>query len=256
MKAFISHSHAQADDADALALALRGAGHKAVLDRDFLKGGDEFHAALRKAIQSADLFVFLISPQSVREGSFARAEVEFFRQRWNNPMGRVLPVMWVETPLADVPPYLQAPTILRPGGNPVAETTARVTDIARARRMRWLPGCIGGVAVAGVVAAVWWPHKIEPAPSCLLRAELISTPARATTVDAGIAGSPRSFIVGADRVAQLDIGGLTAASTVWTLDLGGVDGRSLGRFELRGCPPSKVDLDDGHGTQVRIEPRH
>jgi len=269
MKVFVSHSHAQANDADALALALRGAGHEAILDRDFVKGGDEYNAALRNAIQSSDLFVFLISPEAVRKGCFALSEVEFARQRWNNPVGRVLSVMWVATPLEDVPKYLQAPTILYPSGNPVAETVARVTDIARQqaveaaaladrarrRRTRQVLGGVGAIVVAGVLGAVFWPHKVEPARACLLRVEIVSTTARATTVDAGIPGALHSFIVGADGAAQLDIVGLTDASTAWTLDPSGADGKSLGRFELRGCPPTKMDLDDGHGTRLRIEPR-
>jgi hypothetical protein len=264
MKTFVSHSHAQADDADALALALRGAGHDAVLDRDLVKGGDEYNAGLRAALQATDLFIFMITPDAVRKGCFALSEVEFARQRWPNPVGNVLPVMWQPTPMPDIPRYLRAPSILHPVGNAVTETVARVSDIAAKRgaggdgrkRRRLLLGLGGALLIAGAIAAVLWPRAPAPEPLCLVRALVTASPTPVSTLDAGQPGGVRSFIVGADGAAQLDIVGLTDAAPRWTIEIAGADGQTAARFELRGCPDGPQELADGKGRSIRVEPRN
>jgi uncharacterized protein HemX len=66
----------------------------------------------------------VITPDSVAPGSYALAELGFAKNRWPRPAGYVLPVMIVPTPMASVPPYLAAVTILQPTGEAVAETVA------------------------------------------------------------------------------------------------------------------------------------
>lgn len=270
MKIFISHSHVQAADADALALALRGAGHDAVLDRDLVKGGDEYNVGLRAALQAADLFIFMISPDSVRKDCYALSEIQFARQRWPSPFGNVLAVMWKPTPMDDIPEYVQAPSILHPAGNAVAETVARVSDIAakldeevataaaqrlRQRRLHVI-GLSAVFAIAGLIGAVLLRTGPDPQPLCLLRAVVKASPSPVTTVEAGTAGAVRSFIVGADGVAQLDVLGLTDTATPWTIEIADTDGRPPARFELRGCPNQPQELGNGHGRSVRVEPRN
>jgi hypothetical protein len=265
MKTFVSHSRAQAGDADALALALRSAGHEAVLDRDLLKGGDEFNARLRAELQGCDLFVFMISPDSVRKGCFALTEVEWARERWPGPAGNVLPVMWLPTPMEDVPQYLRTPTILFPVGNAVAETVAAVSDIAAeraarqavldARRRRWWVGG-GGVLVLGVgLAAALWPRGPGPLALCLVDVHVKASPAPVTTVDAGAAGAAASHsVIGGNGIAVVEIAGLTDAETRWTIDLADANGRSAARFELKGCPRKPQELEDGHGSRIVVGP--
>lgn len=269
MKVFISHSRAQAGDADALALALRSAGHEAVLDRDLLKGGDEFNARLRSELQACDLFVFMITPDSVRNGSFARTEAEWARERWPNPVGNVLPVMWQATPLNDIPQYLRTPTFVTPVGNAVAETVGRVSDIAaeratrqaqadaqrERRRRRWMVGGGGVLALAVGVAVALWPRG--PGPQALCRVDVLvkHAPVPATTVHAGLRNAAAtSALIGGNSVAVVEIVGLTDAKTGWTIELADAKGNPAGRFDLQGCPRDKQELKDERGAIILVEP--
>ena len=258
MKTFISHSHAQAVDADRLALALRNASHDALLDRDLLGPAEEYHARLRTALQSVDLFVFLITPDAVRPGCFALSEVDFARQRWQRPAGRVLPVMWQPTDMAQVPEYLKSVNIVQPKGNAVTETVAAVDSMAATRRWRRQRQTAAVVAVVAGVAAAGWLLRRPPPPEplCLLRATVLPLPTQSTTVEAGRPGALRPFVVGAtDGVAQVDIRGLTADDKGWSIATIGIDGQPIARFELLGCPRQAQDLDDGQGRKIRLEPR-
>ena len=160
MKLFLSYPSAQRPLAERLTLALESEGHDVFMDRTDLKVGEAFHQALREAIERADLFVFLITPESVAPGSYALAELGMAQQKWRRPSGRVLPVMVVPTPLAALPAYLSAVTLLAPRGELVAEVVAAVAGLAadgRGRPRRWVVGAASAaVLLAAVGAAVWW----------------------------------------------------------------------------------------------------
>ena len=130
LKVFLSYASEQHDLAEQIHLTLINSGHDVFFDRTSLPPGKDFNPAILDRIRSSDLFVFLISPQSVEDGAYARTELRFAQQVWNNPEGHVLPVMAVETPLARVPNYLKAVTVLRPEGNLAAEVAATVSDLA------------------------------------------------------------------------------------------------------------------------------
>lgn len=146
MKLFLSYPSAERPLADRLALALEAEGHDVFIDRSDLKAGEAFHQRLREAIQGADIFVFLITPDSVAAGSYALAELQIARQRWRRPSGHVLPVMAAATPIASLPAWLSAVTLLQPRGDLVAETVAAVA------RMQPSAGRGKRIAVASVVA--------------------------------------------------------------------------------------------------------
>src|SRR5262249_53312295 len=108
--------------------------------RSALPPGETFDARIRAVVEESDLFIFLITPESVSPGHYTLTELKFAEQRWGHPAGRVLPVMAEPTPLESVPAFLQAVTILKPQGTLVAEVAAEI----------------------GRLTAPWWRRMLEP----------------------------------------------------------------------------------------------
>jgi hypothetical protein len=118
--------------AEPIAFSLRSRGHKVFLDRDDLPAGQTYDDQIREAINLSDVFVYLITPESVTPGRFTVTELSWARQKWGTADQRVLPVMVKKTDMASVPSYLKSVTILEPAGNVSAEVVAAVGDIVRA----------------------------------------------------------------------------------------------------------------------------
>ena len=167
MDIFISYSSKYQDLCERLRLALEAEGHDCFVDRTELEPGHPFDAELREAIAECDVFIFLVSPESVASGSYALAELNLAQQRWRHPRGRVLPVIVAPTPMASIPPYLKAVTLLQPQGELVAETLAAVTGMGNPARRFLIPALIG-LAVAAVIATgaftyLWQQRSVERA---------------------------------------------------------------------------------------------
>jgi hypothetical protein len=260
MKIFLSHAHEQAKLADGLAIALRQEGHAVFLDTDALKAAEGFHEAIRREIQASDLFVFLVSENSLEAGSYALTEMATARERWRNPTGHVLPVVVGTVDFDRIPPYLKAVTVLQPKGDPVAETLARVAALQRSRSGRRLAIAAGIAAVlAAVGLGVWQSRRdSQDAAACLLRAQVTqaaSGGAPVTTLDAGPVGALKAFVVIAG-VASLDIERLTGPQSRWIIDASGPTGDVLAHFELAGCPSAPREFqDDATGVRLRLAPR-
>lgn len=126
-KVFLSYAHEQRPIAEAISLSLSVREHDVFFDHRTLQPGLEYDAAIQKAVEQCDLFVFLISPESLTEGGYALTELNFAKNRWRNPSGKILPVMASPTLDSRIDPYLRAVTILYPQGNVAAEVAARVT---------------------------------------------------------------------------------------------------------------------------------
>jgi hypothetical protein len=132
MKIFLSHASEDKAAAESIAFSLRSRGYKVFLDRDDLPPGTSYDQRIERAVGDSDVFIFLISPDSVAKGRYSLTELTFARRKWKDPNGHVLPVISRETPLAEVPPYLKAVSILEPVGNIPAETGAAVDNMRRA----------------------------------------------------------------------------------------------------------------------------
>src|SRR5687768_7642211 len=130
MNIFLSYSSQQRDIAHRLSLSLEGQGHNVFFDRTDLREGGEFDARIRSAIEAADLFIFLISPESIAPGSYPLAELGMAESLWPHPEGRVLSVLAKPVKMDEVPPYARAVSILKPRGDFVAEVSAAVARIA------------------------------------------------------------------------------------------------------------------------------
>jgi hypothetical protein len=125
MKAFLSYAHEHHSIAAEVSVCLSVRGYDVFFDRSSLKPGKEYNLAIQKAVEECDLFVFLISPESLKPGSYTLTELGFAKNIWKNPSGRILPVMARPTLDSKIDPYLRAVTILYPQGNLAAEVAAR-----------------------------------------------------------------------------------------------------------------------------------
>ena len=110
---FLCHASEDKRLVEPIQLALASAGYEVFYDESSLPPGGDYHARIRDAIQQCDVFVFIASPASLTSGKFALTELKFARERWASPVNRVLPVAIDEgLKPRDLPPYLQAATIL------------------------------------------------------------------------------------------------------------------------------------------------
>ena len=125
MKVFLSYAHEQRPITEEVSVSLSVRGHEVFFDRSSLKAGMEYDSAIQTAIEGCDLFVYLISPESLEQGAYALTELGVAKDKWRNPSGRVLPVMTRPTLLSKIDVYLRAMTILYPQGNLAAEVAAR-----------------------------------------------------------------------------------------------------------------------------------
>lgn len=198
MRLFLSYPSVQRPLAERLALALEAEGHEVFFDRHDLDPGEAFHARLREGVAQADAMVFLVTPESVRPGSYALTELDLARQRWPRPSGHVLPVMLAPTPIADLPPYLSTVTLLQPQGEPVADTVAAVARLGPDPQPAWRRwAVIGGIVlVAAAVAGVALQRQQQAQAEQRARAE-------AEARDLAEARVTRDTCIGAGHAAAL-----------------------------------------------------
>jgi tetratricopeptide (TPR) repeat protein len=156
---FISYSSEQSEAATRIELSLREDGHNVFRDRSSLSPGESFDARIRAAVEASDLFIFLISRESVLPGRYTLTELKFAEQKWGHPAGHVLPVLLEPVPKEAIPAFLRAVTMLNPQGNVTAEVAAEVARLSAPwwRRMldprRLVPAV---VVVALILAAGAW----------------------------------------------------------------------------------------------------
>lgn len=275
MKLFITYASDDRPVADELAVRLRTEGHTVFMDKDNLPEAEGYDAAIREAIADCDVYVFLISPNSLKAGRYTLTEMKLAREQFPNPHGRVLPVMIAPTPFRDIPAYLSAVTVLQPEGNTVAETVARIGEIEARRKRNSLVrmSALAGVLAAFVGGAVWLSSgfgegKDESkgegeggggelvASSCQLAVEL-----PAGMVEAGLAldvstpAGTQAYVLSASPLAIE----LTSVSRdkgeAWAILLRSRDGSELGKKELSGCPASRTWIDFGEGYGLELAPK-
>ncbi|MEZ0332764.1 MAG: toll/interleukin-1 receptor domain-containing protein, partial [Gemmatimonadales bacterium] len=134
MRIFLSYARERLSEAQQVNAALEAEGHEVFFARDSIAAGSQFGQAIREAVGRSDLFVFLVSPESVEPGSYCLTELGFARERWPKPADRVLPVVVTTMTPESFPPQIQSLSALYPTGNLAAEVVACVDAIARKRR--------------------------------------------------------------------------------------------------------------------------
>jgi TIR domain len=134
VRIFLSYPSKHQDLAEQLSLSLVSEGHTVFYDRTALAAGLEFDRQIREEIDRSDLFVFLVSAESVAKGRYTLTELMLARKKWPHPGGHVLPVLIEPTEMSTIPPYLRAVTLLAPEGNLAAEVLAHMAAMPAVRR--------------------------------------------------------------------------------------------------------------------------
>jgi hypothetical protein len=130
MNIFISYSRYDRPIAERIDNALNAAGFETFLDTKNLPIGQEFNARIKLAIDSADLFLFLASSNSVRPGSYTLTELSFAENKWQNPSGYVLPILLEGFDPGQLPAYIRPVNGLQIKGNAEAEVVGWVIERA------------------------------------------------------------------------------------------------------------------------------
>lgn len=171
MKLFLSYAHEQATIGDTLAARLSAAGHEVFFDKNRLRPGLPFDEQILQKVVAAQVFVFLISPQSLREGGYARSELKARRDKFENPTGNLLPVAVEPLGAVQVDPYLNSVTILAPIGDLAAEVVYEVSKLDDRVRTPVVQGLAPGLLVETIAAykRLWeltnilprWPRRTD-----------------------------------------------------------------------------------------------
>src|SRR5690242_532849 len=172
---FLSYSSEQADAATRVELSLKEDGHSVFRDRSSLPPGESFDAQIRDAVQKCDLFVFLISRESVAPGRYTLTELKFAEQKWTNLSRRVLPVLVEDVPRDLIPAFLRAVTILHPEGNLAAEVAAEVARMSAPWRRMLGPRRLAlAIVAASVLAGGTWLKASVDAGAITKQARLLA----------------------------------------------------------------------------------
>ena len=130
MKLFISYAKQQRNIAEDLHAVLSAKGYEVFFDRESLPAGLEYQPAIREQVEACDVFIFLISPESVADRRYTLTELKYRQQKVPKTSGTLLPVVVKPTLLARIPPYLRTVTLHFPQGNLSAEVADAIDRLA------------------------------------------------------------------------------------------------------------------------------
>ena len=164
MDVFICHASEDQDIAERIQLALTGAGFTVFFDSQSLPPSGDFQDRIRAAIDKSDVFIFLITTNSVMNGKFTLTELSLARKKWPHPAGHVLGVNLDNLSAKSIPNYLLASSMLSIIGDAPAEVRSATEQLrsnisygklgrGNLNRRYW----IGALASVSLIAAfsVW-----------------------------------------------------------------------------------------------------
>lgn len=154
MHIFLSYSSNDRDIAEDIRLRILALQHAVFFDGKDLVPGMEYDNRIAQEIERTDLFIFLISPDSLTDDRYALTELGMAERRWPHPSTHVLPVMVRQTPMDQIPRYLKAVTILQRSGDIPAMVADHVRRI-KPPRPKWAVWAISAIAVTFLSMAVW-----------------------------------------------------------------------------------------------------
>ena len=96
---FLSYARHDSDIVDSLVRDLEAEGHQVWLDREAIKGGDQWRRQIVNAIEGADVFLVVLSPNSTQSDN-VRKELDLAE-------GENLQIMPVVIDFADIPPEMK-----------------------------------------------------------------------------------------------------------------------------------------------------
>lgn len=133
MRIFLSYASEDKNIADEVYLALIGDNNQVFFDHTKIQPSENFNLIIQTEVNKSELFIFLISRYSLKKSSFALTELKFAREKWESPIGYVLPVIIDETDHKIIPPYLKAASTLKPEGDIAVEVSARVAVMRKGK---------------------------------------------------------------------------------------------------------------------------
>jgi TIR domain len=152
VRVFLSYASAQRPLAERINYLLQSEDHSVFFDREDLPAGDTYGERIRSAVEDCQVFIFLVSPDSVSAGSYALTELAFAERVPARRAPAIIPVLAAPiSSIEQLPPFLAPLTLLEPRGDAAAEVAARVAELARRRLHR---RSLQGAAVAAVAALV------------------------------------------------------------------------------------------------------
>jgi TIR domain len=110
---------------------LESDGHTVFFDRDSLAVGEAYDKRIRTAIRECQLFIFLVSSESVRHGSYTLTELKLLELLDASERPALLPVLVAPLDFALLPAFLGTRTVYQPSGYVPAEVAAQVDLIGR-----------------------------------------------------------------------------------------------------------------------------
>lgn len=166
MKVFLSYASQDRPVAGNINRALLDQGHDVFFDRDDLPPGEEFHIRIRRAIEQADLFIFLVSKDAIDPGSYTLNELDIAEKALHRPSGRLLPVLLQPMPFDRLPAFVKSVTVLETAGNvpaAVADAVHRIDDERRRALLR--KAGAGFLVVLAIGAGAWWYLSVRGTPT-------------------------------------------------------------------------------------------
>jgi len=134
MRIFLSYPAEERLLAEQVSNVLRAERHELFLADESIAPGQMFDARIEDEINQCELFVFFITPEAVKEGSYPLTELKLAQRRWAVPTNHVLPVCVRSVQLSEVPAYLHGLSVQMLHGNPVAEIASAVRSRSAVRR--------------------------------------------------------------------------------------------------------------------------
>jgi hypothetical protein len=147
LRVFLSYAHQQRAIAEEIAQALVNAGHSVFFDVNSIPGSADYIDKIQCSIENSDRFVLLASQEALAPGKFVMTELQFAKERFPSPAGKVLPVMIdPRVGIGDLPVYLRSVSVLNVSGNAPAEVVAAIN------KTREVGTLCKSVTLAGVLA--------------------------------------------------------------------------------------------------------
>jgi TIR domain len=200
LRIFLSFSSEHRPLAEKVAQTLKNSGHHVFFDKDSLPPASDYNERIRRAIRYSDRFLFLASRTALEKGKFTLTEIEFAKQRWPSPVGRVFPVIIdSELRLDALPTYLSSVQTLSIAGNAPAEIAATIDRAGNMRSVCW--ACLG-VSTLGVAGMAGIATGVIPIFSAVLPAE--------------VAAVAPQYVHFRSRQRPPDDPSVTGADTTWT----------------------------------------
>jgi formylglycine-generating enzyme required for sulfatase activity len=181
MKIFLSYASQDREIAQSINRALLEQGHDVFFDREDLMPGEEFHNQIRRTIENADLFVFLISEHAIDPGSYTLNELDIAQKNLKQASGRLLPVMLQPIPFDRLPTFAKSVTLLQSPGNIPAAVADAVHRIAQKQRRSFFNKIGAGVVAMALIGAGAWFARSSGEPAQTIKgnddAPLVLVPA-------------------------------------------------------------------------------